>query len=137
MSDQNNTQNTPNITDTVTPKRLFKTGATIIEIDDAMAHMDNDTIRDAGNVAKRYPRQINHDHPNLHHDGWVRVSLIASRIIAILLFQNEYHGLLSCRYQLTDQLSPQEKEPVPNHGIYLLPWLPQRQDVICCQVYTR
>ena len=53
MSDQDNTQNTPNIPETVTPKRLFKTGATVIEIDDAMAHMDNDTIR---NVLKlQYP----------------------------------------------------------------------------------
>jgi len=53
MSDQNNTQNTPNITETVTPKRLFKTGATVIEIDDAMAHMDNDTIRDV--LKLQYP----------------------------------------------------------------------------------
>ena len=53
MSDQDKTQNTPNTTDTVTPKRLFKTGATVIEIDDAMAHMDNEAIR---NVLKlQYP----------------------------------------------------------------------------------
>ena len=53
MSDQDNTRNTPDTTEAVTPKRLFKTGATVIEIDDAMAHMDNEAIR---NVLKlQYP----------------------------------------------------------------------------------
>ena len=57
MSDKKNmddkSQNTPDAAQAVTPKRLFKTGATVIEIDDAMAHMDNEAIR---NVLKlQYP----------------------------------------------------------------------------------
>jgi len=53
MSEQDKTQDTIDTAQAVTPKRLFKTGATIIEIDDAMAHMDNEAIR---NVLKlQYP----------------------------------------------------------------------------------